>query len=229
MNGKKVFYSELAYILGIIILALGTAMMERADFGMSMVVAPAYLVHLKVSQVFPAFSFGMAEYCLQAVLLIGIAIIIHKVKLKYFLSFLTAIFYGFTLDLAIRMIGLIPDGSFVGRIVFYVLGMVLCSIGVSLLFHTYISPEAYELLVKEVSAKYGKDIHKTKTVYDCCSCFVAVLLSFVFFGFGHFEGIKFGTIICAVINGTCIGFCSKIMESRFYFKDALKLRDFFDR
>ncbi len=227
MNGKKVFYTELAYGFGIIILALGTAMMERADFGMSMVVAPAYLVHLRISQFFPAFSFGMAEYCLQAVLLIGIAIFTRKIKKKYFLSFVTAVFYGFTLDLAIRMIGMIPSGAFVGRIVFYVFGMILCSIGVSLFFHTYISPEAYELFVKEVSIKYGKDINKTKTVYDCCSCFLAILLSFAFFGFGHFEGVKIGTIICAAVNGFCIGICSKAMESRFCFRDALKLRDFF--
>lgn len=37
---KRVFYTELAYILGLLVLAVGTAMMERADFGMSMVVAP---------------------------------------------------------------------------------------------------------------------------------------------------------------------------------------------
>lgn len=58
MNGKKVFYSELAYVFGMVVLALGTAMMERADFGMSMVVAPAYLVHLRILQAFPAFTFG---------------------------------------------------------------------------------------------------------------------------------------------------------------------------
>lgn len=45
---KKSFYTELAYGVGLITLALGTALMERADFGMSMVVAPAYLVYLKV-------------------------------------------------------------------------------------------------------------------------------------------------------------------------------------
>ena len=98
MNGKKVFYSELAYVFGMVVLALGTAMMERADFGMSMVVAPAYLVHLRISQAFPAFTFGMAEYCLQAVLLIGIAMITRRRKIKYVLSFGTAVFYGFTLD-----------------------------------------------------------------------------------------------------------------------------------
>ena len=46
MKTKRVFYTELAYAIGITVLALGTALMERADFGMSMVVAPAYLLHL---------------------------------------------------------------------------------------------------------------------------------------------------------------------------------------
>ena len=47
---KKTFYTEMAYVIGIITLALRTAFMEKADFGMSMVVAPAYLTYLKVSQ-----------------------------------------------------------------------------------------------------------------------------------------------------------------------------------
>ena len=39
---RRTFYTEAAYFIGLIMLALGTAFMERADFGMSMVVAPAY-------------------------------------------------------------------------------------------------------------------------------------------------------------------------------------------
>ena len=46
MEKQRVFFTELAYVLGILALALGTALMERADFGVSMVVAPAYLLHL---------------------------------------------------------------------------------------------------------------------------------------------------------------------------------------
>ena len=47
MKEKRTLYCELAYFVGIVVLALGTAMMEKANFGMSMVVAPAYLIHLK--------------------------------------------------------------------------------------------------------------------------------------------------------------------------------------
>ena len=60
MKRQLVFSTELAYILGILTLALGTALMERADFGVSMVVAPAYLLHLKVSQFYLFFTFGTA-------------------------------------------------------------------------------------------------------------------------------------------------------------------------
>lgn len=75
---KKTFYSEAAWIAGALFLALGTAMMERADFGMSTVVAPAYLLYLKLSQSLPFFSFGMAEYTLQAILLVILGLILRK-------------------------------------------------------------------------------------------------------------------------------------------------------
>ena len=60
MKGKRVFYCELSYLFGMLILAFGNAFMEKADFGMSMVVAPAYLLHLLVSKFLPFFTFGMA-------------------------------------------------------------------------------------------------------------------------------------------------------------------------
>lgn len=224
---KKTFYTELAYVFGLIALALGTAFMERADFGVSMVVAPAYILHLKISQFLPFFSFGMAEYTLQGVILILMMILLCRVKLSYLFSFVTAVLYGFILDASIALVALIPGSGIALSIVYYVVGMIACSIGVSLLFHTYISPEAYELFVKEVSAKMHVDIHKFKTGYDCVSCLISVILSFAFFGLWHFEGVKLGTVFCALINGSIIGVCTKIFEKAFTFKDGLKLRRFF--
>lgn len=91
---KKTFYTEAAYVIGLITLALGTAFMERADFGMSMVVAPAYLIYLKVSGFLSWFSFGMAEYCFQAFLIIVLTIVLRRFKRKYLFSFITALIYG---------------------------------------------------------------------------------------------------------------------------------------
>lgn len=224
---ERVFYSELAYLFGLMILAAGTALMERANFGVSMVVAPAYLLHLKLSQTLPFFSFGMAEYLFQGVLLLVMSALLRRFRLSYLFSFATAVLYGFTLDGAMALAALLPGAGWIARATEYALGLILCSLGVSLLFHTYISPEVYELWVKEMSARGGFDIHKYKTAYDCTSCLMGILLSFLFFGFGRFEGVKLGTILCALVNGSVIGFFSRILEERFAFRDALPLRRIF--
>lgn len=225
---KKTFYTELAYVIGLCSLAFSAALMERADFGVSMVIAPAYLLHLKISQFLPFFSFGMAEYTLQAVLLILMVIILRKFKLSYLFSFVTAVIYGFILDLSILLVSFIPNEIFAVRIILYFLGLLGCSSGVSLLFHTYISPEVYELFVKEVSSLFNVNINKFKTIYDLSSCVLAIIMSFAFFGLWNFEGVKLGTIICAMVNGFAIGMFSKIFDKHFVFKDKLKLRKLFE-
>ena len=219
---KRTFYTEAAYA------ALGTALMEKADYGMSMVVAPAYLVYLKMSEYLSWFTFGMAEYSFQALLILILAIVMHGFKRKYLFSFITAFIYGNILDLMMKTMALISGDGIPIRTICYTSGLVVCAIGVSLLFKTYISPEAYELFVKEISSRFGFDISRTKTVYDCCSCLIAIVMSFVFTGFGHFEGVKLGTVLCALVNGCLIGQCTMFFDRHFEFTDAFSLRKIFE-
>ena len=130
----------------------------------------------------PFFSFGMSEYVFQAILLVLISIIMRKVKKSYFLSFVTAIIYGLVLDIMISLVYLFPYSGIGWRIAFFILGLIICSIGVSLLLHTYFPPEAYEIFVKEFSDKFNFSFNKTKTVYDCCSCVLSIILSLCLFG-----------------------------------------------
>ncbi|MGM9681951.1 MAG: DUF6198 family protein [Eubacteriales bacterium] len=224
---KRIFYTEPAYVLGLTVLAVGTALMVRANLGVSMVVAPAYLLHLKLSQTLPFFSFGMAEYTLQAVILLLMTVVLRKAKLSYLFSFVTAVLYGLLLDGVTALLSLIPSLGTVTEYLLFIPGFLLCSAGVSLLFHTYIPPEAYELFVKEVSARIGMDIHKFKTLYDCISCLVGIVLSFLFFGMWHFEGIKIGTVVCALLNGSIIRLFSRLFEKVWTFEDRFPLRKYF--
>lgn len=225
---KRTFYSEASYIIGLVILAFATAMTEAADFGLSMVVAPAYLLHLKISEFLPFFTFGMAEYTLQAFLILLITIILKKFRFSFLFSFVTAVLYGFLLDSSMMIIDNFSVESMPIRIVFFVVGVILCSFSISLLFHTYISPEAYELFVKEVSAKFGIDISKFKMAYDCASFIISVIITFAFFGFGNFVGINIGTVISAFVNGPLIGLFGKLLEKHFNFKDKFNLRKYFE-
>lgn len=223
----KKFYTEAAYAIGIVGIALGTALMARADFGVSMVVAPAYTLHLKVSEYLPFFSFGTAEYTLQAFLIILMCLVLRKFRLSYLFSFVTAVIYGFLLDGFGALAAFLPE-YFPVRITEYSVGLVVVAASVSLWFHTYISPEVYELFVMEVSKKYSLDLSKLKICYDITSCLIAILMSFIFFGFGTLKGVGPGTIVCALLNGVLISRFSKFFEKRFEFCDGLKLRKYFE-
>lgn len=224
---KKTFYTEWAYVLGIIAVAIATALTERADLGLSMVVAPAYLLHLILSPILPFVTFGTATYIFQGLLIALMCLVIRKFRFSYLFSFVTAVIYGYLLDLMMIPVSLIPADALWVRILLYVTGITVCSLGVSLMFHTYIKPEAYELFVKEVSSRFSLDINRTKIVYDISSCLLAVVISLIAFGALH--GVGVGTVICAFVNGIMIGAFSRLFEKHFEFKDRLpKLKRIMD-
>ncbi len=225
---KRRFSAELAYVLGIVFVAWGVVLMEKADFGVSMVVAPAYLIYRWLSPTRSFVTFGMAEYCLQAVLLLVMALVLRRFRVSYLFSFVTAVVYGFVLDGFMLLGGLLPADEIWQRAIWYVLGMLFCAAGVSAMFHTYVSPEVYELFVKEISARFRLNINRFKTVYDCASCLIGVLLSVLAFGFGKFEGVKWGTVVCALVNGWVIGRFSAFYEKHWTFYDSLPLRKYFE-
>ena len=61
---KLKLHGETAYILATALLSLAVAMVAAADFGISMVVAPAYVLSLYAD----GLSFGQAEYVVQGIL-----------------------------------------------------------------------------------------------------------------------------------------------------------------
>lgn len=218
---KSVIYTEVAYVLGLLILAVGTALTEYGDLGISMVVAPAYLVHLKLG-----ISFGTAEYLLQALILLVMMLVLRKVRLSYLFSFVTAILYGLFLDGTMLFTALLPENDLALRIVLYILGVLIGSAAISLLFSTYFPPAAYEMFVKQIAIKFHKPISVVKTVYDCSSLVVSVGLSFLFFG--QLRGIGVATVICAFVNGWLIKLFTDFFSKRFQFKDKFPLRQRFE-
>jgi len=222
---KTIFPTELAYPIALVLMAFGTALTEAADLGMSMVVAPAYLVYLKLSDLLPFFTFGMAEYLFQALLLLAMCVILRRFRLSYLFSFVTVVLYGLCLDGSMLLVALLPCETMLMRILLFGVGVLTVSLAVSLFFRTYIPPEVYELFVKELSEHFGIRLPLFKTVYDCTSCLLAVLLSLLFFG--RLQGIGLGTVFTALFNGFLIGRFTSLCDRFFVFEDRLSLKKHF--
>lgn len=92
---RIVVSSEITYILAVVLLALAVAILTAADLGISMIVAPAYLLSLKTGVV----TFGQAEYIIQAGVFILLCLVIRRFRPVYLMSFVTCLVYGAVLDL----------------------------------------------------------------------------------------------------------------------------------
>ncbi len=204
--------SEIVYLISIVLLSLSVAMLTSVDFGISMIVAPAYLLSLKLGFL----TFGQAEYVIQAVLFIILCIVLRRIKAVYLTSFLTCLIYGFVLDLWRLIPFFNPDVTAPGsmnitlRIVLFVVGVVLTSFSIALCFKTYLYPQVYDFSVKAVTARYKIKLSVFKTAFDFSCLAVALIMTFCFFG--KLEGIGVGTLIMVAVNGTLIGFFSKMLD-----------------
>ena len=215
--------SEAAYLPTIILIAFSVALTAAADLGVSMIVAPAYILSLK----FDFLTFGLAEYIVQGLLFVLFCIIMKRVKLIYFTSFLTGVIYGFILDLWRKYVPFLnPEATPPGsqpmwlRIVFLVAGMTLTSLAVALFFKIYIYPQVYDFFVKGLIEIKKIPTRRIKTGFDTCCLGVALILSYAFFG--KLNGIGWGTAVMTVFNGTLIALFERLLDRFFVFEPIFK-------
>lgn len=220
---KITFYSELVYIVSLLILSFSVSMVSATDFGLSMIVSPSYLL----SQKFTFLTFGQAEYVVQGILFILLCILMKRIKAVYFCSFATGFVYGLLLDMwRIVIPHFNPEITVPGslplwiKIIYFILGMCLTSLSIAMCFRTYLYPQVYDFFVKGVCEKYSLDQGKFKVANDMVYLAVSVAMSLLMFG--KFVGVGIGTLVLALCNGVLIGFFGKVLDKIFVYKPVFK-------
>ena len=213
---RIVVSSEITYILAVVLLALAVAILTAADLGISMIVAPAYLLSLKTGVV----TFGQAEYIIQAGVFILLCLVIRRFRPVYLMSFVACLVYGAVLDLWRMLPCFDPSVTAPGSMALFIVGVLLTSFAVALFFKTYLYPQVYDFFVKAVSTRYGISLPVFKTAVDVTLLFASTVMSLCFFG--RLEGLGWGTLVMALLNGTIIGFFSKQLDRAFEFRTYLK-------
>lgn len=227
MKQKLHFPAEGVWALGVFLMAMGVACISKSNFGYSMVVAPVYLLFTKLSAYLPFLTFGVTEYLFQGLLILLLIPVTRRFRPQYLLSFLTAVIYGYLFDFMLFLVGFLPVGGILGRCLWFAVGEGVTVLSVVCFMHTYLAPEAYELVVKEIATVYRKPFHRVKLIYDLSSLLVAAVLSLALFGGGAFrdftwaglgraildgyviEGIGVGTVVAALVGGPLIGLADR--------------------
>lgn len=221
---------ELAYVLGVVLCALGVCFSAKSGFGVSMVVAPAYVLHCKLEPILPFFFFGVAEYVLQGGLILLLCPVIGRFKKKFLLSFGTAVFYGVVLDLWRETFGTEIPAELWQRIFYCGLGACVTAFAIALLLRTYLPQQGYELVVKELSDRYGWAMGRVKWIYDMTSLAVAVLLMLLLFGEFSLSMIGIGTLLLTLINTPLITGFGRLLDRFFDFTPFFpRFHSFFEK
>ena len=213
--------NELAWVIGIVLSTLGIALYTKADFGLSMIAAPAYIIHSKMINYFDWYSQGTSEYIIQTILIIALSVIMLRFKKSYILSFLTAIASGVVLDgWFLLMHGNAPFESMAIRIIAFIFGEISLTIAIAFFFRTTLPVQIYELIVNEISEKKNLEKNKVKQLYDVFMLVLSLALALVLNK--NFQGLGIGTIIITIINAPLIKIFGDILDRVFSFESLFK-------
>ena len=214
--------NEAAWILGIIFCSLGVVLCTKAGFGLSMIAAVPYIIHVKMINFFPWYSQGTSEYIWQGILLLMMCLAIKKFKWKYLLSFAAAVIFGFAVDFWLKVIGggavyaTIP-----ARIAAFIAGEVFTALAIAFYFRTDMPLEMYELVVVEIADTYKLDKNKVKFVNDAAMLILSVILALTLNK--SFKGLGIGTVIITLVNAYLIKILGNMLDRVFVF-DKLILK-----
>lgn len=218
--------SELLWLFGIVFVALGVAICSKADLGVSMIAAPAFIVSEAVSQLSISLSVGVTEYIIQGLMLIVLCLVIGRFNLRYLLAFAVAVIYGYVLDLFMWILKDVYFESVLLRWVMLIVGDIITAFGVACFFRTYMPLQVYELFVAELADRFKLNINKTKWTFDISLLLISVTLALILFGdigtynwsaicHSCFHSLGLGTLVTTAINSPIIGTMGRLLDRIF--------------
>lgn len=227
------YMGEASWVLGVVLVALGVCLCKKADLGVSMIAAPAFIIYEAVATLWSGFSVGMVEYIIQGILLILLCLTVRRFNVRYILCFVVAIIYGYVLDFWLFVLSPEPFTAVYVRWIMFFIGDVITATGVAFFFRTYMPLQIYELFVAEVADKYRLPINKTKFFYDLGSFVLSAILAFTLFGDAKsfqwnnilttsYHSIGLGTVITSFINAPIISASGKLMDKVFNYQPVFR-------
>lgn len=200
----------IVFIAATLFSSLGIALQVKANLGISMVAAPAYILSLRLEWL----SFGQAEWLIQGFLYILCCLLTKKFQSKILYSFVVAIPYGAVLDGMLWLCDKLSPSDFISQILIFLLGSVILALGIALFFHSDLPCQMYEMFVKTMAGYWGMKPTTLKLVYDWSSLLCAVIMTIVFFQ--AIRGIGIGTILCTIINAPLIQLWNRLIQRKIY-------------
>ena len=217
MTKKTIKLGEASWIVGNLLCALGNCLVSKSAFGLSAIIAPAFILNRKIGFL----TVGFCEYIIQGLLLVLCCIIIGKFKGKFIATICNIIFYGASFDIVNALLSFMHPSNIASRIIVAIIGTLITGFAVAIMLRTYIPPSIYEIFVKEVAEAKGFNVNKMKLIFDASMLALSLTMMFILLGEFRFDLIGILTVISAFLNSILIAFFGKILDKHLDFSPAI--------
>ncbi len=208
---------EASWVVGNILCAIGNCLVSKSAFGLSSIIAPAFILNRKIGFL----SVGVCEYIIQGLLLALCCVLIGKFKGKFIATICNILFYGACFDIVNSLLSPIVPVTIISRIAVAAIGTLITGFAIALMLRTYIPPSAYEIFVKEVAEAKNIEVSKMKLIFDASMLFITIVLMFALLGGFYIDILGPLTVIAAFLNSVLIKFFGQIIDKYCDFSPAI--------
>ncbi|MDR2167036.1 MAG: hypothetical protein LBE35_04185 [Clostridiales bacterium] len=195
------------YIIGLQVVAFGSAFAIASDLGVSPMAALPYVLALATP-----LSIGFLS-SLKFLIFISLQILILRKQFRIFdlIQIAFAFAFGFLLEFAIFALGNLQFPTYFGRLGMLAISIFLISVGLVLILAARIVALPPEALCVAAERRWPKfKFHLAKMALDSFLALSALTISLI--ALGGLFGVREGTIISAVAIGRTIPFVKKMLN-----------------
>lgn len=183
------------FLLGLLLMGLGIALITKSTLGTSPISSVPYVVSLITPFTFGQLTFALAIACI----FIQIAILRKDFTKDQYLQVFVGPFFGLFVDLGMFTFSFINPHFYFEKLICVVLGSIILALGVYLQVFAGVIINPGEGVVKAIAGKVGKDFGTIKILFDWVLVVIALIISLT--SFGVIEGVREGTLISAFLVG----------------------------
>lgn len=194
------------YAVGLLFMAFGVAFSVNSGLGVSPVNSLPYVVSLVLGV--DMGSCVIAVFCFYVL----VQILIYRRDFKWvnLTQILFSTLFGYFVDFAKAVVGDFALPTYPGQLIMLAVSMVFVALGVCLYMDAGLVNMPMEGMTNAIAERIvKKPFHDVKVAVDCLAVAAAILLSFV--GLGGLEGIREGTLLCALLVGKMMKPMQKVL------------------
>ena len=194
-----------AYILGMLILALGIVLVTKANIG----IAPASCIPYTLFVLFPFFTFGTWTSLFHFLCVLAQLVVMRRLTVKLVLQIPLAYVFGKIIDLFGILLNFTATSFAMGLLVLF--GAILClCFGISIVAGADLMLPPPDAMLRTISAKSSWPMGRTKFVGDICFVLSAIVLSSILVQTPLLV-IGVATVLCMLLTGNGVSLIQRLM------------------